>query len=300
VLRTPVLALVAVWTVAEPTAAASQSLSAAPAISVAGNGPVTVVLLTGLVGGVAGFRRLEARLLERQCRVVTINAYLLSIDSAEVSFHALARRVDRVLDSLGVVGARVVGHAHGGGVALRLAANAPHRVAALYLLDVGALAVNRSVIFNKSIRLVPFIARIPGGRAFIRNRMMRGLNETSGRDDWIDAATERAYTEPMLDDVNRVIGMALRLARAEEPDSLSTLVARLRIPVTALLGGAPHAAGPTADELAVLAPLGTLLRIERLPDVGHFPHEEAPDEVIRHLLEPTSAIVRLRLHNIDP
>ena len=299
-LRTPVLALVAVWTVAQPTAAASQSPDSASAISVAGNGPVTMVLLTGLVGGVAGFRRLEARLLERQCRVVIINAYLLSIDSAEVSFHALARRVDRVLDSLGVVGARVVGHGHGGGVALRLAANAPDRVAELYLLDIGASAVNRSPIFNKSIRLVPVIARVPGGRAFIRNRMIRGLRESSGRDDWIDAATERAYTEPMLDDVTRVIRMALRLARAEEPDSLSTLIARLRIPVTALLGGARHAAAPTPEEIAALEPLGTLLLVERMPDVGHFPHEEAPDEVIRHLLVPRSVIVRLRLHPTDP
>jgi pimeloyl-ACP methyl ester carboxylesterase len=291
-LRTSVLALAVSLTVAQSTAAASQPLHTMPAVSVAGDGPETVVLLTGLVGGVAGFRRLEARLLEQQCRVVIINAYLLSIDSAEVSFHALGRRVDRVLDSLGVVGARVVGHGHGGGVAIRLAANAPQRVAALYLLDIGASAVNRSPIFNNSIRLVPLIARVPGGRGFIRKRMIRGLRESSGRDGWIDAVTERAYTEPMLGDVDRVIGMAIRLARAEEPDSLSTLIDRLRIPVTVLLGGAPHTAAPTPDELQALEPLGTLLRIERLPDVGHFPHEETPDDVIRHLLARRSIIVR--------
>jgi pimeloyl-ACP methyl ester carboxylesterase len=281
--RTALLALVTL-TVLHPTVAATQSLTITPVVSVAGDGPETVVLLTGLVGGVAGFRRLEARLLEQRCRVVIINAYLLSIDSADVSFHALGRRVDRVLDSLGVMGARVVGHGHGGGVAIRLAANAPHRIASLYLLDIGASAVNRSPIFNKTIRLVPFIARIPGGRAFIRSRMVRGLRESSGRDDWIDAATERAYTEPMLGDIGRVIGMALRLARAEEPDSLAALIDRLQIPVTVLLGGAPHSAAPTADEIEALQPLGTLLRIERLPGVGHFPHEEVPDDVARYLL----------------
>ena len=298
-LRTRVLALAVTLTVAQSTTAASQSLRIAPAIRVAGEGPETVVLLTGLVGGVEGFRRLEARLLERRCRVVIINAYLLSIDSAEVSFHALGRRVDRVLDSLGVVGARVVGHGHGGGVAIRLAANAPHRVAALYLLDIGASAVNRSPVFSKSIRVIPLVARIPGGRPFIRQRMIRGLRESSGRDDWIDAATERAYTEPMLGDVDRVIAMALRLAGAEEPDSLSTLIGRLRIPVTVLLGGAPHTAAPTPEELEALEPLGALLRIERLSDVGHFPHEEAPDAVVRHLL-PHSTIVRHRLYHTDP
>ena len=282
--RTALLALVVTLTVLHPTVAATQSLTTTPVVSVAGDGPETVVLLTGLVGGVTGFRRLEARLVEQRYRVVIINAYLLSIDSAEVSFHALGRRVDRVLDSLGVMGARVVGHGHGGGVAIRLAANAPHRVASLYLLDIGASAVNRSPVFNKTIRLVPFIARIPGGRAFIRSRMVRGLRESSGREDWIDAATERAYTEPMLDDIGRVIRMALRLARAEEPDSLTDLIDRLQIPVTVLLGGALHSAAPTADEIEALQPLGTLLRIERLPGVGHFPHEEVPDDVARYLL----------------
>ena len=282
--RKALLALTVPLTVLNPAVAATQSLATTQVVSVAGDGPETVVLLTGLVGGVAGFRRLEARLVDQRCRVVIINAYLLSIDSGDVSFHALGRRVDRVLDSLGVMGARVVGHGHGGGVAIRLAANAPHRVASLYLLDIGASAVNRSPVFNKAIRLVPFIARIPGGRAFIRNRMMRGLRESSGRDDWIDATTERAYTEPMLDDIGRVIGMALRLARAEEPDSLAALIDRLQIPVTVLLGGAPHTAAPTADEIAALQPLGTLLRIERLPGAGHFPHEEVPDDVARYLL----------------
>jgi len=282
--RKALLALTVTLTVLNPAVAATQSLATTQVVSVAGDGPETVVLLTGLVGGVAGFRRLEARLVDQRCRVVIINAYLLSIDSGDVSFHALGRRVDRVLDSLGVMGARVVGHGHGGGVAIRLAANAPHRVASLYLLDIGASAVNRSPVFNKAIRLVPFIARIPGGRAFIRNRMMRGLRESSGRDDWIDATTERAYTEPMLDDIGRVIGMALRLARAEEPDSLAALIDRLQIPVTVLLGGAPHTAAPTADEIAALQPLGTLLRIERLPGAGHFPHEEVPDDVARYLL----------------
>ena len=282
--RKALLALTVTLTVLNPAVAATQSLATTQVVSVAGDGPETVVLLTGLVGGVAGFRRLEARLVDQRCRVVIINAYLLSIDSGDVSFHALGRRVDRVLDSLGVMGARVVGHGHGGGVAIRLAANAPHRVASLYLLDIGASAVNRSPVFNKAIRLVPFIARIPGGRAFIRNRMMRGLRESSGRDDWIDATTERAYTEPMLDDIGRVIGMALRLARAEEPDSLAALIDRLQIPVTVLLGGAPHTAAPTADEIAALQPLGTLLRIERLPGAGHFPHEEVPDDVARYLV----------------
>jgi pimeloyl-ACP methyl ester carboxylesterase len=238
-----------------------------------------------MVGGVAGFRRLEARLLERGQRVVIIDSYLLSIDSADVSFAAQARRVDRVLDSLGVADAQVVGHAHGAGVALRLAANSPHRVSTLVFLDVGALADHRSPIFSGSLRLVPVITRFPGGRGFVRRRLVRGLHESSGPNAWLDAATERAYTEPMLDEIDRVVAMALRLGRTNEPEPLAAVVARIHVPVTVLLGGAPHTAGPVPAEIPALDPLGALVRIETLPGVGHFPHEETPDDLARRLLE---------------
>lgn len=261
------------------------------AITVSGHGSETFVLLSGLVGGVAGFRRLEAQLVEQNRRVITIDSYLLSIDSADVTFAALARRVDRVLDSLGVTSARVVGHAHGAGVALRLAANDPQRVAALYFLDVGALANHHSPIFSSSLRLVPVIARIPGGSGFIRRRMIRGLKESAGRREWLDDDTERAYTQPMLDGVDRAIALALRLGRAEEPDSLATVISRLTVPVTVLLGDAPHTAGPEQPELIALDPLGSLLCVEHMAGVGHFPHEEAPAELARWLIIPRLQVV---------
>jgi pimeloyl-ACP methyl ester carboxylesterase len=261
------------------------------AITVSGHGSETFVLLSGLVGGVAGFRRLEAQLAEQNRRVISIDPYLLSIDSADVTFVALARRVDSVLDSLGVTSARVVGHAHGAGVALRLAANAPQRVAARYFLDVGALANHHSPVFSSSLRLVPVIARIPGGSGFIRRRMIRGLKESAGRREWLDDETERAYTQPMLDGVGRAIALTLRLGRAEEPDSLAVVISRLTVPVTVLLGDAPHTAGPEPPELIALEPLGILLRVEHMVGVGHFPHEEAPDALARWLIVPRSQIV---------
>jgi len=279
---------------AAPSRAHSQHTYSVPAVSVAGQGPQTIVLLTGLVGGVAGFRRLEARLLERNQRVVIIDSYVLSIDSTDVSFAAQARRVDRVLDSLGVTGARVVGHAHGAGVALRLAANAPHRVSALYFLDVGALPDHRSPVFSGSLRLVPLITRLPGGRSFVKRRLVRGLRESSGPDAWLDAATERAYTEPMLDQIDRAIALAIRLGRTNEPEPLPSVIGRIHVPVTVLLGGAPHTAGPVPSEIPALEPLGSLLHVETLAGVGHFPHEETPDDLARRLLEARPNVLALR------
>lgn len=274
--------------IAEPLGA--QSGATPPAVTAAGNGPDTYVLISGLVGGVEGFRKVAARLLGQGKRVIIIDPYQLSIDSSDVSFHALARRVDRLLDRQGVTNAHVIGHAHGGGVALRLAANAPTRVSDLFLLDVGALARNRSAVISSSLRLVPLITRLPGGRRFVRGRFLDGLRDNSGRTAWVDEATGRAYADPLLDQIGEVIALAVRLAAAEEPEPLGAVIARVRVPVIAILGGLARPAGPSPEELHALEPLGDRVCVVRLPGVAHFPHEEAPDEVLRYLLRSRAMV----------
>jgi pimeloyl-ACP methyl ester carboxylesterase len=276
------------------TLAISASLRVSPAYATeisrprmsieADRGRDTYVLLSGLVGGVAGYRPLEALLLRQGKRVIIIDPYRLSIDSADVSFAALARRVDAVLARQGVTSAIVVGHAHGGGVALRLAANSPDRVHALYLLDVGALETNHSPIFSASLRLIPVITHVPGGDGFVQARFIRALRQNSGRQGWLDSTTQREFAEPLLRDIGRVIALGQRLAASREPEPLSVLLARVHVPVTVVLGDAPHEASPGPEEMNALVALGTLLRIEHLPGIGHFMQEEAPIEVARILL----------------
>jgi pimeloyl-ACP methyl ester carboxylesterase len=123
----------------------------------------------------------------------------------------------------------------------------------------------------------------------VRRRYLHGLRQNAGSDGWLDTATERAYTEPFLDHLPQVVAMAGRLARAREPEPVAAVVARLRAPVTVLLGSVPHPAGPDPAELEALGPLGSRLRIEPLPGVGHFPHEEAPAAVAHRLLAPAAA-----------
>jgi pimeloyl-ACP methyl ester carboxylesterase len=278
----------ALATVGPAMAEAQQAPYDSTVVSVRGSGPTTFVLITGMVGGVAGFRRL-ASLLESEGRVITIDPYHLAADSADVTFAALARYVDTVLGGLGVDSARVVGHAHGTGVALRLAANAPNRVAALYFLDGGAVDENRTAVFSSSLKWASFIVKLPGGRNFVRGRFVKGIRQNAGRHDWLDSATVRDYTEPVLSQLSKAISLAKRLDRAREPESNVAVVDRVRVPVTVLLGDVPHPAEPDSTEIAALAALGDRVRIERLPGVGHFPHEETPADVAAYLRAGTVA-----------
>ena len=274
------------------TAAAQPST---PAVLSTGTGLETFVLVTGMLGGVGGFRQLESLLVAANNRVVTIDPYRLSIDSTDVTFAALARRVDAILAELGVTAAHVVGHSHGAGVMLRVAATSPERVADLTFLDAGALAVNRGPVLSGAMRLVPMIMRLPGGRRFVRGRLINGLRRSVGHQEWLTEEKETAYTEPLLGSIGKVIAMAERLAQAQEPDSLGDIVARVRVPLTVLLGDAPHDAGVSTEEISALARLGDRLRIERLAGVGHFPHEEVPNEVARFVLASAANVGTRRL-----
>lgn len=278
----------ALATVGPATLAAQEARYDSSVVTVRGNGPSTFVLLSGMVGGVSGFRRLAA-LLESENRVVIIDPYRLAADSADVTFAALARYVDTVLGELGVDSARVVGHAHGTGVALRLAASSPGRVTALYFLDGGAVDENRTAVFASSLKWASFITKLPGGRNYVRGRFIKGIKQNAGRHDWLDSTTVREYTDPVLNHLSKAISFAKRLDHAREPESNVALVQRLRVPVTVLLGDVPHPAEPDSSEITALASLGDRVRIERLPGVGHFPHEETPADVAAYLQAGTVA-----------
>jgi pimeloyl-ACP methyl ester carboxylesterase len=167
-------------------------------------------------------------------------------------------------------------------------------VASVHLLDVGAQASSRGPVLGASVRLVPLITRLPGGRGFVRGRFLRELRASSANVAWLDERTACAYVEPVLDAIGRAVAAALRLATAEEPEPVEGVLARVRAPVVVLLGETRAAAGPSAAELAALALLPTPARVERVPGAAHFPHEEAPDAVVRLLLADDVRVVAHR------
>lgn len=268
-------------TVPSPLRAATAQLEP-PAVVTRGSGP-SVVLLSGLLGGTARLEPLADRLVASGFRVVAIDPYRLSATAVDVSFAGLAHTVATALQREGVHTAIVVAHAHAAGIALRLAANAPEMVTNLLLLDAGVIASTQSAGVARAMRVASLISRLPGGSGFIRTRVVSGIRENSGSPRWVNDAIGRAYADPLIDELPAVARMASRLAAAEEPESVSSMLARVRAEVTALIGAAPHGFSASEEELALLQRIPGA-RLRRVQDVGHFVHEEDAQLVVTEVL----------------
>ncbi len=253
-----------------------------PAIVTRGDGP-SIVLLSGLLGGVARLAPLGDSLVTRGFRVVRIDPYRLSAQAPDVSFHGMAREVASALEALGIRSAVVVAHGHAAGVALRLAANSPQLVSELLLLEGGLLASTGTRGVSGAMQLASIIARLPGGPSLIRARLVSGIRANSGDARWLTAAAAREYTDGLLLELSAVARMADRLAQAREPEHSATLLARLRARTLVLVGAVPHDFAPGDEELDALA-AHPEVRIRRVEGAGHFVHEEALPLVLREIV----------------
>lgn len=247
-----------------------------------GEGP-TVVLLSGLLGGISRLEPLADRLVSRGFRVVAVDPYRLCADSPDVSFDGLARGVAGALRRESVHSAIVVAHGHAAGIAVRLAAGSEQQVTSLILLDAGLVVGTRSAGVERALRIAAIAVRIPGGKSFIRDRLVSGIRANSGDSRWLSDSVADVYVTPMLRDIEAVSRMAARLGDAREPEPVTSMLARVHAEVLVLLGASPHPSSATAAELALLERIpGT--RIRELRGVGHFVHEEAPDAVVHEVL----------------
>lgn len=248
------------------------------AVVVRGTGP-TVVLMSGLLGGTARLAPMANRLVAEGFRVVAIDAYRLALGTADVSFDGMARTVAAVLERESVDAAVVVAHAHGAGIALRLAAVAPARVAELIFLDAGVVTRTHSPGVERALRVASLVSRLPGGANLVRSRLVSGIRANSADPRWLTDDIARAYADPLLAELPVVSVLASRLAAAREPQAITTVLARVRAPLTILLGAVPHATGAGDEELALARQLPEV-RMQSVAGAGHFVHEEAPTAVV--------------------
>ncbi len=263
-------------------------------VLVVGDG-APVVFVPGMVGAAYGYRHQVEGLADGTVQSIVVEP--LGIGSsgrppgADYSLTAQADRVAAVLDTLGVGPVVLVAHSVAGSMALRLAARRPEHVRAILLLESGVAEVAAGPSFRRAMKLAPVLKLLDVSELLTRY-VARDLRAASGDSSWITPDVLAAYTDGPLEDQRAAIDAFAAIARAVEPESLSTRLSEIRVPVVVLVGSARHRSGPAAAELDLLRQRLGNVAVYPIPGAGHFLHEERPGLVtaaIRCLLEAAAA-----------
>jgi pimeloyl-ACP methyl ester carboxylesterase len=183
-----------------------------------------------------------------------------------------------LLDVLDVPDAVLVGSSAGGTIALETYAAAPERVRALVLLspaitgDVGPPQQLRPLLRAAPVRaLAPrLIERLAGELTL--DRVARSWHDPSrATPDDVDA-----YARPLLAEgwQHGYLGVF----SADEPPDLRQLLPRIDVPTLVVAGASDRIISPRWNRRTAAAIPGA--RFEVLPDCGHTPHEECPQQLL--------------------
>jgi pimeloyl-ACP methyl ester carboxylesterase len=249
-----------------------------------GTGP-DVVLLHGLGDSSIGWQFIEPDLIRAGYRVTVWDALGAGRSdkppSGNYSIEAHVRRLNETLDALGVRQAVFVGHSLGGSVALRLAEQNPERVRALCLID--PAAYREGAMGGRWFWTTPLLADAVLGVMSASTLTDFGLKQNFHNQALISKELESMYLREAKRDgaVAALIAQERQLVPSN-PEEWEQGHRTIRKPTLILWGG--------EDKLVPLAQ-GTRLAgdiqgstLVVLADVGHSPHLEAPEMVLRLVL----------------
>lgn len=249
-------------------------------------GQPSLVLIHGLMGTAATFApMLEALPVHRH--VVAVDLPGAGASQRDPGFSAalgsVSRTVGEILDALGLDRPVVVGHSHGGAVALHLAASQAGRMRSLVLL------APAHPYFRDADQLIRFYLS-PLGRIFAHTMPwypewvhMIGLRQMAGPESRDTPATLAPYRENLR--TRGTIGYLLRLLRtwhADMEELGELLQTPLRLP-TLLVWGDHDGAVPVRTAASLRRHLACS-ELQVLRGVGHRPAEERP-EICAALIE---------------
>lgn len=249
-----------------------------------GTGP-DVVLLHGMGDSSIGWQFVEPALVQAGYRVTVWDALGAGRSDkpkpGDYSLQAHVRRLEGVLDALGVRDAVFVGHSVGGSVALGFAQQNPERVRALCLLD--PAAYREGAMGGRWLWKTPLLAEVVLGVLPMRTITRLGLNQNFHNRSAISKKLEGMY----LREARRQGAIASLISQERQliprdPEKWEQGHSSIRRPTLILWG--------RADKLVPLAqgmPLSRDIKgsgLVAFPGVGHSPHLEAPQMVLGELL----------------
>jgi len=242
-----------------------------------------IVLLHGLGGSLYDWRHLLAPL--EDCGRVVAPDFLGAGESdkpagEDYSVAAQARRVKGLLDALRLEKATLVGNSFGGGVALRFAQDWPERVDRLVLID--------SICYPEAMPCYVGASRIPWAECIAETLPVGPLVR------WVLRGTYRIGDKLTEEEIGNYVAEVrsegrraaiVRTVRAVVPPDTREFEARLkaiRAP-SLLLWGVHDRTVPVALGRKLARDLPDARWVEL--DAGHVPHQECPDQVLRHVRE---------------
>ncbi|HEX9691668.1 MAG TPA: alpha/beta hydrolase [Gemmatimonadales bacterium] len=255
------------------------------AVTIRGAGPA-IVFLPGPFGSGFAFRNVTAALAERGYQTIVVEPLGVGLSSrpkdADYSLTAQAERVGRTMDALQVTGALVVGHAVGASIAYRLALARPEHVRAILSIEGGPTESATTPGFRTVMRFAPMLKLL--GVDLLRRRLRRGLMAATSDTTWLTEDVVDGYIAGADRDFGATVDAYKGMANSEEPYVLAERLPEIAIPVLVILGAVPHRSAPTAQEISLLGTSLPLVRIDTVPNVAHFPHEERPGVLVAALL----------------
>ncbi len=243
-----------------------------------------VVLIHGFASWAFTWRLLRAALLAQGFRVIVVEllGYGASARPAEPIYttETQARVVLGAMEQLGVQAAHCVGHSFGGRVAMQMALLAPERVRSLVLLAPEAFATDRPPIaYALRVPVLGYVLAFYTTSPIFTRPVLYFISRQRA---WLTREVVRGYAAPLH---VRATALAQLWQGRSPKDGVKPVpyhLAEIAHP-TLIIWGDQDPIFPVvqAHRLAEALPQAHL---HVLPETGHLPHEERPDEVAQHVI----------------
>ncbi len=239
-----------------------------------------LVIMHGLLGAGRNWGSLAKRFAHEGFRVIVpdLRNHGRSPHHPIISYPAMAEDVLRLLESLKISQAAVLGHSMGGKVAMAMALQQPDRVARLLALDVAPVAYQghgfshyiaamRSAPLASTDRRADIESHLApvAPDAAVRAFLMSNLARDDGRFIW------QPNLPALQEAMETIVGWPSHLADA-----------RYEGPTLFLAGGASAYVRPAHHGLIRSA--FPLAEIDQIPEAGHWVHAEKPQEFLQRAL----------------
>lgn len=259
-----------------------------------------VVLIPGTIGSSFSMRHVTRALAEAGIATVVIDPLGMGTsarpETADYSLSRQADRIGRILDSLRVSDAVVVGQGTSATIALHLAANdsvpaGRSRVAGVLSLAGGPVDKQGTRGVKLALTLAPVLDNALG-RALGRRKFRAAVKEQSASDAWCTDSVLRVYLAPYERDLRGSLRALRAMHETVEPVPIARRLPGVRVPVRLLVGDKASGSAPTDAQIALLTQTLTRFRVDTVPRAGTMLQEEQPAAVVQAIRQLIVLVAR--------